>query len=211
MLGQRHQPRDHHSWRHQHHLTMDIKDALLACLPPVAYDTAARHVRGSSEATAVPLEEAVASAEALLSEHQPDLTTQALSDWERNYGLPDACIGGAWAPADARRMNLLARIRGRGDLSRGYFLVLANLMGYAGCSITELGGMTCVDPCDSAVNGENFIGVWRLNVPVSTAILEATCESPCDVQLRRWGNQQLECVILRHKPAHTIALFGYTP
>lgn len=190
---------------------MNTQEALIACLPPQAYERTARSVAVEAGATAAPLDGGIASAAALLAEHQPDLTAQALTDWERNYGLPDACIGGAEAPADARRLNLLARIRGRGDLSRAYMIALAEQMGYPGCGITEFGGMTCEDPCDSPVNGEEFIGVWRLDVPVATAIFTATCESPCDVQLRRWGNQQLECVIVRHKPAHTVALFGYAP
>lgn len=190
---------------------MNTQEALIACLPPQAYERTARGVVVEASATAAPLDDGIDNAGVLLTEHQPDLTVQALIDWERNYGLPDACIGGSGASADARRLNLLARIRGRGDLSIPYILRLAELLGYPGCTVTEFGGMTCADPCDSPVNGEDFIGVWRLNVPVATGIFTATCESPCDVQLRRWGNVQLECLIVRHKPAHTVALFGYAP
>lgn len=190
---------------------MNTQDALIACLPPEAYEPNARGVRAEAASAAVVLDDAFDSAEVLLTEHQPDRTGQLLGDWERNYSLPDSCIGGADASADARRLNLLARIRGRGDLSRRHMLELADGLGYPNCTITEFGGMTCMDPCDSPVNGEDFIGVWRLNVPISTAIFQATCESPCDVQLRRWGNTQLECVIVRHKPAHTVVLFGYAP
>lgn len=190
---------------------MNTQDALIACLPPDAYERSAVGVRAEAASTAATLDDAINSADVLLAEQQPDLTIQLLGDWERNYSLPDACVGGADAPADARRLNLLARIRGRGDLSRQHMLDLAASLGYPGCTITEFGGMTCADPCDSPVNGEDFIGVWRLNVPIATAIFEATCESPCDVQLRRWGNTQLECVIVRHKPAHTVVLFGYAP
>lgn len=190
---------------------MNTQDALIACLPPQAYEPNAPGVRAEAASTAAVLDEALGSADTLFAEQQPDLTVVLLGDWERNYSLPDACIGGAGAPADARRLNLLARIRGRGDLSRAYMIALAESLGYPGCTITEFDPMTCMDPCDSPVNGEDFIGVWRLNVPISTAIFEATCESPCDVQLRRWGNTQLECVIGRHKPAHTVALLGYAP
>lgn len=190
---------------------MNTQDALIACLPPVSYDPAAPGVQLEASAAAAPLDDVIDSAGNLLLEHQPDRTALLLGDWERNYSLPDACIGGAGASADARRLNLMLRIRGRGNLSIPYMLALAETLGYPGCTITEYGGMTCMDPCDSAVNGEDFIGVWRLNVPVATGIFTATCESPCDVQLRRWGNTQLECVIVRHKPAHSIALFGYAP
>lgn len=190
---------------------MNTQEALIACLPPQAYDRQARGVLAEASSAATVIDDAVVSADVLHAEQQPDRTARLLGDWERNYSLPDACVGGSGAPVDARVLNLLARIRGRGDLSRPYMLELARLMGYPNSTITEFGPMTCMDPCDSPVNGEDFIGVWRLNVPVSTSIVEATCESPCDVQLRRWGNTQLECVITRHKPAHTVALFAYAP
>ena len=188
---------------------MNTQEALVACLPPQAYDRLARGVQAEAASAAAVLDQAIDGANNLLAEHQPDLTTQLLGDWERNYNLPDSCIGGAGASAAARRINLLARIRGRGDLSRRHMLELATDLGYPGCSITEYGGTTCEDPCDSPVNGEDFIGVWRLDVPIATAIFTATCESPSDVQLRSWGNTQLECVIARHKPAHSVALFAY--
>ena len=198
-------------WRQDTDLNVNTQDALIACLPPQAYERNAPGVRAEAWSAAAVLDASIDSADVLLVEHQPDRTGLLLGDWERNYSLPDACIGGADASPDARRLNLLARIRGRGDLSRQHMLDLALSLGYPNCTITEFGGMTCMDPCDSPVNGEEFIGVWRLNVPVSTAIVEATCESPCDVQLRRWGNTQLECVMVRHKPAHTVLLFGYAP
>lgn len=190
---------------------MNTQDAIIACLPPQSYDRGARGVMAEAAVAAVTLDAVNDSADVLLFEQQPDRTAQLLGDWERNYSLPDSCIGGQGASADARRLNLMARIVGRGELSRLHMLDIASSLGYPGSSITEFGPMTCTDPCGSPVNGEDFIGVWRLDVPMATAIFEATCESPCDVQLRRWGNTQLECVIGRRKPAHTVAIFGYAP
>lgn len=190
---------------------MNTRDAMLECLPAVAYDRAAPGVRGEATAAAAVLDGAINLADVVLREQQPDTTALALLDWERNYALPDACIGGLGAIEAARRTNLIDRIAGRGDLSRAFFIEQAASLGYAGCTITEMGPFTCADPCDSPVNGADFIGVWRLNVPVSTAVIDMTCESPCDSALRAWGNVQLECVINRRKPAHTVALFAYAP
>ena len=190
---------------------MNTRDALIECLPPVAYSRQAPGVLAEATSAAAVLDECIGLADDLVQEQQPDTTALALLDWERNYGLPDACIGGLGATVAARRANLLARIAGRGNLNAAFYIGLAAALGYTGATVTEFGPMTCMDPCDSPCNGADFIGVWRLDVPVSTAIVVMTCEDPCDSPLRSWGNTQLECMVNRAKPAHTVALFGYAP
>lgn len=190
---------------------MNTRDALLSCLPATAYDRATPGVLAEAEAAAAVIDRGIEQADIVLLEHLPEKAAQALPDWERNYALPDDCIGGSAAPETLRRTNLMDRIFGRGNLSRGFYIDQAEALGYPGCTVTEMTPMTCEDSCDSAVNGEGFIGVWQFNVPVPTTILEMTCESPCDAQLRTWGNTQLECVINRRRPAHTIVQFAYAP
>lgn len=184
-------------------------EALISCLPPQAYDRAAPGVLAEARTAAAVLDGATNLADVVLLEHQPGRAALAFGDWERNFSLPDACSGGAAASEATRRANLLERISGHGNLSRAYYIDVAANLGYPGCTITEYGPMTCADPCDSAVNGPEFIGVWRLNVPVSTAVVPMTCESTCDAALNSWGNTQLECVIGKRKPANTKAVFGY--
>lgn len=50
---------------------------------------------------------------------------------------------------------------------------------------------------------------WRINAPTNT-VTEFTCNSPCTDPLRDWGNELLECVMNRYKPAHSELLFGYS-
>jgi uncharacterized protein YmfQ (DUF2313 family) len=192
-------------------MNTSLTDALLACLPAQAYDRQALTVQREMAATSAEMDVALVSADALVDEQQPDKAALAFADWERNYGLPDACIGGSAATQLQRSNNLLARIKAKGNLSRAYMIGIAADLGYLGCTITEMGGTTCVDPCDSPVSGAEFIGVWILNVPVATAVIELACDQPCDQPLRSWGNTQLECSINRRKPAHTRALFAYAP
>lgn len=189
---------------------MQTRDALLSCLPPQAYDISAPGVVAEASAAGGVIDQAANSADGLLHEHDPGRAVLSLTDWERNHGLPDSC-GGVADTAAARRANLLERIAARGDLSRGFYISLAERLGYPGCTITEYGPMTCADPCDSAVNGPEFVGIWKLNVPTNTAIVLMTCESPCDSPLASWGNAQMECVISKRKPANTKVLFGYAP
>lgn len=115
-------------------------------------------------------------------------------------------------PSEAqRRVNLLGRLQHLGNLSRQFMIDQAADLGYPLCTITEYGPITCESTCDSPCNGVDFIGVWALNVPTSTAIVYASCESPCNTPLAKWGNTQLECIVNRRKPAHTVAVFTYAP
>lgn len=190
---------------------MLTSEALITCLPPQAYDRTAPGVLAEVATAAKVLDGAINLADVILSEHQPGKTALALQDWERNYGLPDDCAGGLSATEAARRASLLERISARGDLSRAYFIAQAERLGYPGCTITEYGPMSCADPCDSYLNSPEFIGLWKLNVPMSTAVLVMTCEATCDSPLASWGNEQMECVINRRKPATTHVIFGYAP
>jgi uncharacterized protein YmfQ (DUF2313 family) len=188
---------------------MKTSDALLACLPS-AYDLKGPGVGVEVGAVAAVVDAAIASADDIRSEHQPDKAAQALVDWERNYGLPDSCCGGASAAVDVRRSNLMQRLGVRGDLSRRYYIDMATRLGYTGCTITELGPMRCDDPCNTAVNGPDMVGVWQLNIPVTAPVYQLTAESPCEAPASLSGSSQLECVIRRRKPAHTTARFNYT-
>lgn len=169
-------------------ITPTITQALIDCLPPQAYDPAGEQIGHEFAATAHPLDDGVASADQVLREIQPDLADLSLADWERNYGLPDM-PSGASAPMAQRTAALLARINQQGNLSRAYIIASAEAIGFAGCTLTEFEGMTCEDPCNSAVNDDRWVGVWTLNVPAGySGDLE---------QLRR--------LIARRKAAHTIA------
>lgn len=49
---------------------------------------------------------------------------------------------------------------------------------------------------------------WRVNA-AETTVTEFTCLSPCTTPLRVWGNQPLQCVMNRLKPAHSDLLFSF--
>lgn len=190
---------------------MDIVDAIPALLPPVAYDVRGAGVRRESAAIAAVLAAVESGAQTVLREQQADRTVVGLDDWERNYALPDSCSGGTSQTIEQRRLALRQRIAGRGDLSRSFMIFLASAIGYPGATIDEFGPTTCAHPSDSALFGFEWIGCWRMNLAQSTSITEATCDGASDAPLRVFGNTQLECVINRRKPAHTLVMFGYAP
>jgi uncharacterized protein YmfQ (DUF2313 family) len=187
---------------------MNIVETLLQSLPPVAYDRQAATVVAEMRAISAPLEAAVARADQILVEHDPATTQLSLPDWERVYGLPDPCAGLS-SSIERRRADVITKITACGNLSTAQMIQVVEQHGYPGATVQDFAQMTCADSCDSAVYGENWQFVWQINVPQSLAIETMTCMSPCDTQLRRWGNEAIFCAMQRFKPAHTLALVNF--
>jgi uncharacterized protein YmfQ (DUF2313 family) len=147
-----------------------------------------------------------ASAVDLLIEADPRQTTQLLSEWETECGLPDCCAGPA-VGLTARRAAVVTRLTARGGQSIAYFIAVAATLGFT-VTITEFNPYTCEMDCEEPVCDEGWRFTWRVNA-ASSPIGEATCESDTETPLRWWGNATLQCAIKSRAPAHTNVLFGY--
>lgn len=147
-----------------------------------------------------------ARARELLAEAHPLTASETLTEWEAEYGLPDACAGAADG-LEARRAAVHQRMIARGGQSPKYFRGVAAALGYE-ITIETFPPMTVGSACTDALNTDPWCFVWRVNAPAVT-VREMACGSGCDEAIRNWGNQALECVIRRLAPAHTNVLFGY--
>lgn len=130
----------------------------------------------------------------LIDEADPRTTGELLPEWEATAGLPDPCITGDQT-FQQRREALVARVILRGGASADYFVGIAEALGY-------------VEPF---VDYPGDTHVWRLNfqedAPVSQFRAGAnTAGERLQVVV---GNEQIECLINRVKPAHTRCLFAY--
>jgi uncharacterized protein YmfQ (DUF2313 family) len=130
-----------------------------------------------------------------------------LADWERVLGLPDVCAGGYGQTQAERIAAAVSKVRQRGGQSRAYFISVAKALGYD-ITIEEYAVYTCESACDQPICDEPWRFAWTVRAP-ETTIREFTCSSGCADPLASWGNELLECVINRLKPAHTHALFAY--
>lgn len=75
------------------------------------------------------------AADLLEIEADPRITTELLTDWERNFGLPDPCLTEPHT-VDERRFALVQRMTIEGGASREFFIDLADAIGYQ-ITITE--------------------------------------------------------------------------
>lgn len=145
----------------------------------------------------------------LLNELYPDTTTLLLPNWERVAGIPDECfdIGETY---EIRRLNLIQKLTSRGGQSKAYFIELAASLGYE-ITITEFRPFRCgISRTSEALCDEDWWFAWQVNAPESTIVWFRVNVSGAQEPLASWGNERLECIINKYKPAHTTVLFAYS-
>ena len=143
----------------------------------------------------------------LIEEADPRTTAELLADWERVAGLPDSCVTAAQTTAQ-RRAALHARLTTLGGQNVSYFIALAASLGYT-VTITEFRLHTVEDDVEYPLYGHPWQFAWQINAPLNTVGTLSVTDTVAD-PLAWWGNELLECVIRRLKPAHTHTLFAYS-
>ncbi len=131
----------------------------------------------------------------LIDEADPTTCNELLSEWETNFGLPDPCTSLATTLAE-RRAILHARVTANQALTPQFFIDLAATFGYT---------VTVAEPWEVGI--DEF--TWRINAPSTTVRYFRAGQSRAGDRLRTWGDELLECVLQRHKPAHTDLLIAY--
>lgn len=129
----------------------------------------------------------------LLEELDPRTTLEMLEDWERVYGLPDACV--TPTTIAGRRAALLAKFIGFGDPSVPNLITIGTQLGYADTAINEYVHddlFVCTSTCIEYLYGADWMFVWEVT---------ATSGDVDDVQ---------RCSYEQIAPDHTIVNFYYT-
>lgn len=186
-------------------------DLLKLLLPAMAYDKSGVALSAEISAEAAQLDTFQAFVAALLIETDPRTTSVLLPDWERVYGLPDAC-GVLGATLEERRAQLVAKVGGGGGLSLEYFVNLAVVLGYEDVTITALRPTGCESLCDGSLRTEISRLAWTVNLPHegdNHSVFRAN--SVCTASLDFYLVGLLECSFVRIKSAHTFLLFTYNP
>jgi uncharacterized protein YmfQ (DUF2313 family) len=145
----------------------------------------------------------------LVEEADPRTTADLLADRERVAGLPDACVealAGTQTTAQ-RRAALVAKLTTIGGQSAAYYIALAASLGYT-ITITEYKTFTVRSKVNDPLNDLPWRFVFTVNAPLNM-VRRFTVRSSVNEPLAAWGNDLLECVISRLKPAHTHVLFAY--
>lgn len=145
----------------------------------------------------------------LVEETDPRTTAELLADWERVGGLPDSCVAalaGTQTTAQ-RRAALVGKLTTIGGQSAAYYIALAASLGYT-ITVTEYKTFTVRSKVNDPINDLPWRFVFTVSAPLDT-VRRFTVRSAVNDPLAAWGNELLECVISRLKPAHAHVLFAY--
>jgi uncharacterized protein YmfQ (DUF2313 family) len=134
----------------------------------------------------------------LVAESDPREASETLAEWERVLGLPDHCIRTIPSTEGARRLAIRQALVRSGGQHVSFYVALAEACGYvatvdeAYSSRVPRAGVARVG---ARVYDTIWAHVWRMDVspPTGTALTAA----------------ELECIIKRAAPAHTVVLFAY--
>ena len=128
-----------------------------------------------------------AIARLLVVEADPRTVEDLLPEWERAFGLPDACVADAEMTIVERRRVLTAKVAARGGQSPAFLVALALAHGYP-VTIDEFRPATCIDPCDTPVYGDEWAYAFRVNA-AELNVTWATCVDLCNVPLAHLGQR----------------------
>lgn len=150
--------------------------------------------------------------DALIRENDPRVSVECFSDWLAEWGLPDVCANLIAGMTDTTlRQLLLFKITTVGGQSRRFFAELAARFGYS-IQIDEFQHHTVDSQVMDALWSSTTPHYWRVNV--LTGAEDATSHAHNTLgdvtePLAWWGDQLIECLIERYKPAQSEVLFGY--
>lgn len=185
--------------------------ALQALLPPGSAWTRAEGAQLTAllAAWAEEFARLEARADQLVEEMDPRTALELLPDWERALGLPDECSPLAEG-IPARREAATAKLTAEGGQRPADFIALAAGIGFT-VAIEEFSSFDAGDDAGMDLNGDPWRLTWRVRLDGlnELAFTEFVAGSLAGEPLLNWGAADLECIIERAAPAHTVVLFAY--
>ncbi|TXH38774.1 MAG: DUF2313 domain-containing protein [Rhodospirillaceae bacterium] len=136
----------------------------------------------------------------------PCSAQEMLVDWERAFGLPDACTP-AGQTLRERQIALCLKIAERGQQTPAFYVHLASLVGFEVEIIEHFSARTGLSRsgCDRVGSCPYWWVVRILNQVVTRS--RSGCARTCEPLCYGPNIDLLRCVIERAAPAHTVVTF----
>jgi uncharacterized protein YmfQ (DUF2313 family) len=135
------------------------------------------------------------------------VAAEMLPEWEATLGLPDCAPLGT---VQQRQQAVCAKFSMRGGQSIDYFVELAAAYGYT-ITIEQYSAFRVdINRADEPLYGDGWDYAWTVVASAETVTYFSVDRSHVEEPLAWWGNAQLECLIEKYAPAHTIPMFEYT-
>lgn len=143
----------------------------------------------------------------------PDTTTDLLTDWERLLNLPDECEEfPELLTIDDRRTRIIQVLSTLGGQNATFYKELVASFG-VDINTVDVEDQLPFTAGRSRAGDRITNGDWRYAfiVTAPATVFEVfKAGSRCGKRLQDASNSTIECLIRKHKPAHTIAIFAFT-
>jgi uncharacterized protein YmfQ (DUF2313 family) len=134
------------------------------------------------------------------------VAAEMLPEWEATLGLPDC------APLDTiqqRQAAVCGKFSMRGGQSMGYFIKLAADNGFAIAIETYSAFRVDTNAAEQPLYDSAWDFAWTVQSAEDTYTYFRADQSTVEEPLEAWGNAQLQCLIEKYAPAHTVPMFEY--
>jgi len=150
----------------------------------------------------------------LIEEVDPRTTLELLTDWERLLGLPDECEPEPEnLTVQQRRDRIVQVLTTSGSQNKQFFVNLAANFGIT-ISVEDVNDQPPFLAGRGRAGDRLTNGNWRyafvINAPFENAVRFRAGFGRAGDRLVDVNNPTLECLINKHKPAHTIAILTFT-
>lgn len=148
----------------------------------------------------------------LIKEVDPRSSLELLPDWERLLGLPDECDPAEEQSVQERRTRVIQLLTTRGGQNEQFYKELAANFGF------DVDVISAEDqPPFLAGQGKAGYrltnGTWRyafvIKAPAEFLTYFRAGQSTAGDRLVTIGNDTLQCLMEKYKPAHTVVLFSF--
>lgn len=168
--------------------------------------------------------------EDLIIEIDPFQTNELLDDWDAMLGLPAPCWDDLELSSADRRQMIIQTLAALGGANSAYFENLLNNYGF-NVTVTPyfspfLAGISRAG--DRLTNGETYFRAgtaragdrlynsgwtfwWRVHSATNVVTYFRAGQGRAGDRLAVFGNERLECIVRKLKPAHTSVQFTYGP
>ncbi len=153
------------------------------------------------------------ASKAFIDDVFPDTTSNLLTDWERLLALPDACEKEPEnLTVQERRERIIQVLTTLGGQNVDFYKNLVNNFGID-IDVIDVEDQPPFRAGQGRAGDSLTNGNWRyafvISAPVESATVFRAGPSRAGDPLRSFSNPTIQCLINKHKPAHTIALFRF--
>lgn len=160
------------------------------------------------DAIAAELERLDGRSDSLIKESDPRTTIELLEDWERVAGLPDDCSYATTTIAQ-RQEALVAKLTGTGSIRPAFYEELAASLGYDVEVLEYRPFRAGRSYAGDKLTNDLWVFAWQVRSAQFTVKNFRAGQSFAGEPLASWGNELLECVLNKLRPAGTKIIFTY--